>query len=48
MKRDYKDGIAEAVTYFTGVEIEKTPASYKHYCIKPTHLSECRQLQATQ
>lgn len=26
MKRDYATGSAEAVTYFTGVEIEKTPA----------------------
>ena len=26
MKRDYTTGTAEAVTYFTGIEIEKTPA----------------------
>ena len=26
MKRDYASGIAEAITYFTGIEIEKTPA----------------------
>ncbi len=26
MKRDYKDGIASDITFFTGVEIEKTPA----------------------
>jgi hypothetical protein len=26
MKRDYTTGVAEAVTYFTGIEIEKTPA----------------------
>ena len=26
MKRDYATGTAEAITYFTGVEIEKTPA----------------------
>ena len=26
MKRDYTTGQAEAITYFTGVEIEKTPA----------------------
>ena len=26
MKRDYTDGVKEDITYFTGVEIEKTPA----------------------
>ena len=26
MKRDYATGTAETITYFTGVEIEKTPA----------------------
>ena len=26
MKRDYTTGQAEAITYFTGIEIEKTPA----------------------
>ena len=26
MKRDYTDGVKENITYFTGVEIEKTPA----------------------
>jgi len=26
MKRDYTDGSAEGITFFTGVEIEKTPA----------------------
>ena len=26
MKRDYKDGVASDITFFTGVEIEKTPA----------------------
>ena len=25
MKRDYTDGVKEDITYFTGVEIEKTP-----------------------
>ena len=26
MKRDYTDGVKEDITYFTGVEIERTPA----------------------
>jgi hypothetical protein len=26
MKRDYKDGVCENITFFTGIEIEKTPA----------------------
>ena len=26
MKRDYKDGVATDITFFTGVEIEHTPA----------------------
>jgi hypothetical protein len=26
MKRDYTDGVKENITYFTGVEIERTPA----------------------
>jgi len=26
MKRDYTDGVAESITYFTGIEIEHTPA----------------------
>ena len=26
MKRDYKDGIKDNITFFTGVDIEKTPA----------------------
>ena len=26
MKREYTTGTAEAITFFTGVEIEKTPA----------------------
>ncbi len=26
MKRDYATGQAEEITYFTGIEIEKTPA----------------------
>ena len=26
MKRDYKDGIRDDITFFTGIEIEKTPA----------------------
>jgi len=26
MKRDYTDGVKEDITYFTGVEIEHTPA----------------------
>jgi hypothetical protein len=26
MKRDYTSGVAEAITFFTGIEIEKTPA----------------------
>ena len=26
MKRDYQTGIADSITFFTGVEIEKTPA----------------------
>lgn len=26
MKRDYTDGVLESITYFTGIEIEKTPA----------------------
>ena len=26
MKRDYDSGVAESITFFTGVEIEKTPA----------------------
>lgn len=26
MKRDYTDGVAEGITFFTGIEIEKTPA----------------------
>ena len=26
MKRDYTDGIAKDITFFTGIEIEKTPA----------------------
>ena len=26
MKRDYKEGVAADITFFTGVEIEKTPA----------------------
>ena len=30
MKRDYKDGVKDDITYFTGVEVEDTPA----YCMK--------------
>ena len=26
MKRDYTDGVSEGITFFTGVEIERTPA----------------------
>ena len=26
MKRDYTDGVAKDITFFTGIEIEKTPA----------------------
>ena len=26
MKRDYKDGVREDITVFTGIEIERTPA----------------------
>lgn len=26
MKRDYKEGVKENITLFTGVEIERTPA----------------------
>ena len=26
MKRDYTDGVKEDITFFTGVEIERTPA----------------------
>jgi len=26
MKRDYESGVADNITFFTGVEIEKTPA----------------------
>ena len=26
MKRDYTDGVKEDITYFTGIEIERTPA----------------------
>lgn len=26
MKRDYESGVAESITFFTGVEIERTPA----------------------
>ena len=26
MKRDYKDGVKDDITYFTGVEVEDTPA----------------------
>jgi len=30
MKRDYDDGVAEQVIFFTGREVEKTPAFAKH------------------
>ena len=26
MKRDYTDGVQDSATFFTGIEIEKTPA----------------------
>jgi len=26
MKRDYETGTADSITFFTGVEVEKTPA----------------------
>ena len=26
MKRDYETGVADSITFFTGVEVEKTPA----------------------
>ena len=28
MKRDYKDGVKDDITYFTGVEVEDTPALF--------------------
>ena len=30
MKREYADGVKEDVTYFTGYEVEKTPAYEMH------------------
>ena len=26
MKRNYESGVADSITFFTGIEIEKTPA----------------------
>jgi len=26
MKRDYETGTADSITFFTGIEVEKTPA----------------------
>jgi len=42
MKRDYSDGIKDDVVYFTGYEVEKTPAFEEHtlFVVGPRPLQE--------